>query len=75
MVYTDTWLNGVHRTCAETTALHMPPAKERYHYTTSVDINNTHYKKLQSLIQNYVRHVHSESAREQRIVLYKSYEY
>ena len=44
---------------------------ERYQYTTSVDINNTRYKRIQSLIQNHVR---SESAREQRIALYKSYE-
>ena len=54
--------------------------KERYQYTTSVDINNTRYKKkekkkrIQSLNQNHMQHVRSESAREQRIVLYKSYE-
>ena len=48
--------------------------KERYQYTTSVDINNTRYKRIQSLIQNHMRHVHSESAREQRITLYKIYE-
>ena len=52
---------------------HATP-KERYQYTTSVDINNTRYKRIQSLIQNYMRHVRSESAREQRIALYKSYE-
>ena len=38
--------------------------KERYQYTTSVDINNMRYKRLQSLIQNHMRHVRSESARE-----------
>ena len=38
--------------------------KERYQYTTSGDINNTCYKRIQSLIQNHVRHVHSESAWE-----------
>ena len=27
-------------------------ATERYQYTTSVDINNTRYKRIQSLIQN-----------------------
>ena len=43
-------------------------------YTTSVDINNTRYERIQSLIQNHMRHVRSESAREQRIALYKSYE-
>ena len=47
--------------------------KERYQYTTSVDIN-MRYKRIQSLIQNHMRHVRSESAREQRIALYKSYE-
>ena len=29
--------------------------KEHYQYTTSVDIKNTLYKKLQSLIQNHMR--------------------
>ena len=48
--------------------------KERYQYTTSVDIKITCYKRIQSLIQNHMRHVHRESAREQRIELYKSYE-
>ena len=48
--------------------------RRRYQYTTSVDINNTRYKRLQSLIQNHMRHVRSESVREQRIALYKSYE-
>ncbi len=28
--------------------------KERYQYTTSVHINNTRYKRLQSLIQNHM---------------------
>ena len=49
--------------------------KERYQYTTFVDITNTRYKRLQSLIQNLMRHVRSESAREQRIALFKSYEW
>ena len=52
---------------------HATP-KERYQYTISVDIKNTRYKRLQSFIQNHMQHVRSESAREQRIVLYKSYE-
>ena len=30
---------------------HATP-KQRYQYTTSVDINNTRYKRIQSLIQN-----------------------
>ena len=47
---------------------------ERYQYTTSVDINNTRYKRIQSLIHNHMRHVRSESAREQRIALYKIYD-
>ena len=32
---------------------HATP-KERYQYTTSVDINNTRYKRTQSLIQNHM---------------------
>ena len=47
---------------------------ERYQCITSLDINNTRYKRIQSLIHNHMRHVRSESAREQRIALYKSYE-
>ena len=45
-----------------------------YQYTTSVDINNKRYKRTQSVVQNHMRHVRSESAREQRIALYKSCE-
>ena len=37
-------------------------------------INNTRYKRIQSLIHNHMRRVRSESTREQRIALYKSYE-
>ena len=37
---------------------HATP-KQRYQYTTSVDINNTRYKRMQSLIQNHTRHVRS----------------
>ena len=48
--------------------------KERYQYTTSMDINNTRYERTQSLIQNHMRHVRIESAREHRITLYKSCE-
>ena len=40
--------------------------KESYQYTASVDINNTRYKRTQSLIQNH--------SREQGMALYKSYE-
>ena len=39
-----------------------------------MDIKNMRYKRLQSLIQDHMRHVRSESAREQRIALYKSCE-
>ena len=46
---------------------------ERYQYTTSMDINNTRYKRIQSLIQNHIP-MCAVSAQEQRIVLYKSYE-
>ena len=52
---------------------------ERYQYTTSVDINNTRYKKRKEeedkvTHSEYHANVRSESAREQRIALYKSYE-
>ena len=47
---------------------------ERYHYITSVDINNTRYKKDTVTHLESHANVRSESAREQRIALYKSYE-
>ena len=69
-------VHGVHRTCAETAAVSRGTShattKDRYQYTTSVDIKNSRYKRIQSLIQNQMRHVRCESAREQRIALYKS---
>jgi len=51
----------------------LATTKERYQYTTSVDINNTRYERIELLIQNHMQHVRSESAREQRIALYESY--
>ena len=45
---------------------------ERYQYTSAVEINNTRYKKMHSLSQNHMRHVHSESGREQRLALYNA---
>ena len=49
-------------------------ATKRYQYTTSVDINNTRYKKDTVTHSESHANVRSESAREQRIALYKSYE-
>ena len=34
--------------------------------------NYTRYKRIQLLIQNQMKHVRNESAREQRTALYKS---
>ena len=45
--------------------------KERYQYTTSVDIKNARYERIQSLIQNNMRHERSKSAREKMTALYK----
>ena len=45
--------------------------KQRCKYTTSVDIHNALYKKLQTLILNHMRQERTESTREQRIALYK----
>ena len=65
-------MNGVHRTCAETAAVSGATShartKERYQYTTSVDINDTRYKRIQSLIQNRMRHVSLLESREQRCI-------
>ena len=41
-----------------------------HHFRGNFKIRVT--KRLHSLIQNHMRHVRSESAREQRIALYKS---
>ena len=40
--------------------------------TTSVDIKNMHYKRIQSFIQNHMQHESSESPWEQTIALHKS---
>ena len=68
MVYTELRLDSSisHGTSHATT-------KQHDQHTTSVDINNMHYKMIQPLFQNHVRHVHSESAQEQRTVLCKHY--
>ena len=51
-------LSGIHRTCAETAAVSRSTShartKERYQYTTFMDINSTSYKRIQSLIQNHI---------------------
>ena len=40
----------------------LAPRRQELHvYTTSVDINNTRYKRQQSLTQNHMRHVRCES--------------
>ena len=58
MKWQGAWLHGVHRTCTEMAAVSRGTShartKERYQHTTSVDINNTHYKRIQSLIQNHI---------------------
>ena len=43
-------------------------ATERYQYTTSVDINNTRYKRIQSLIQNHMCALSLLESREQRYI-------
>ena len=66
---------GLHRTCAQTATFHVAPAMQQLEcnqYTTSVDINNTRYKKLHSF--RITCDVCSESAWGQRTVLYKNYE-
>ena len=45
--------------------------KQRFKYTTSMDIQKPAIKRQQSLIQNYLRQERSESARQQRTALYK----
>ena len=46
-----------------------------YQYTTSMDINNTRYKRIQSLIQNHMRWcAHWVCSREENSAIYKSYE-
>ena len=46
--------------------------KQHCKYTTLVAVQKTCYKKPQSLISSHIWHEHSESAREQRKVLYKN---
>ena len=71
-------VHGVHRTCAETAAVlrgtsHVT-TKQHCQYTTSVDMEKTRCKKIQSRIQNYTRHEHTERALPEsiyRTALYK----
>ena len=42
---------------------------ERYQYTTSMDINNTCYKRIQSLIQNHMWHAHWVCSRAENITI------
>ena len=55
---TGAWLNGAHRTCAERVAVSRGTShattKNCCQYTTSVDIKNTCYKRIQSVIQNHM---------------------
>ena len=43
-------------------------ARERYQYTISMDIKNTRYKRIQSLIQNHMCAVSLLESREQRYI-------
>ena len=55
---------------------HVAPATQQPNtavkYSTSVAIKNARYTRLQSFIQNHRRHKRTESARQQRIALYKN---
>ena len=66
----------IHTELAPRQRFHVPSTmqktKERYHYTTSIDVKNTRYEK--DTVTHSKSHVRSESAREQRITLYGSNE-
>ena len=53
-------MNAVHKTCTETAAVSRGTShattNEHDQYTTSVDINNMRFKRMQSLIQNHMQH-------------------
>ena len=50
LLETGAWLYGVHRTCTEMAAVSCGTShaatKERYQYTTSMDIKNMHCKRV-----------------------------
>ena len=52
---------------------HMAPAMQQANSVVSTPLLwiLKHYKRIQSFIQNHMRHEHAESARKQRITLYK----
>ena len=64
------YIQNVPRDAAVSRGTSHATTKERYQYTISVDINNMRYKRIQSPLQNHMRHVHIEYAREQRIAIY-----
>ena len=63
---TGAWLNDAHRTCIEMAAVSCGTshATTKYYcqYTTSVDIKNMRYKRIQSVVQNHMQRERSESA-------------
>ena len=50
------WTQNMRRDCSISRGTSHATTTERYQYTTSVDINNTRYKRIQSVIQNHMRH-------------------
>ena len=64
-----TWLYGVHRMHRDSSSFMWHQPCQRCKYTTSVDIQKHAIKKLVTCAKSCE---HSESAREQKIVLYKS---
>ena len=70
---TGAWLYGVHKTCADTATVSLCINHVTTKQTVSTPIwwiFRMHYSR--SLIWNHIRQEHSESAGEQRMVLYES---
>ena len=73
-LYSGVWLNGVHRTCTKTAAVSHGTSHAATKECYPWQLKNMCYKKatVTNSESHATLHMHSESAQEQRVVLYKS---
>ena len=70
------WTQNLRRSGSISRGTSHATTTERYQYTTSVDINNTRYKRIQSLIQNHkpMQCAQWVCSRAENSAIYKSHE-
>ena len=68
MKWHGAWLYGVHRTRRDGSSFMWRQACQRCKYTTSVDIQKTHYKKLFTYVESHASAVSLLESGEQRYI-------